>query len=86
MAVSKTLRDIKSGRPVHGCMGGMVAHHAHSHSHEVNEVEELMANPEELTFEFTLVVSNNIYLFLSFFSFMKTFLSIVIKNFFFRLL
>ena len=55
MTVSKTLRDIKAGRQVHGCMGGMAAHHGHSHDHK-DEVEEMMTNPEELTFEFTLMV------------------------------
>merc|ERR1712226_1576128 len=51
MSVSKTLRDIKAGRQVHGCMGAMA--HGHSH-HESDEVDEIIKNPEELTFEFTL--------------------------------
>jgi len=55
MTVSKTLRDIKAGRQVHGCMGGM--HHGHSHN-EKDEIEEIISNPEDLTFQFTLVVRN----------------------------
>jgi len=53
MTVSKTLRDIKAGRQSHGCMGGMMQH-SHAHEHK-DEIQEMMENPEELTFEFTLM-------------------------------
>ena len=54
MTVSKTLRDIKAGRQSHGCMGWMMQH-SHAHEHK-DEIQEMMENPEELTFEFTLMV------------------------------
>ncbi|CBY38166.1 unnamed protein product [Oikopleura dioica] len=55
-AVSKALRDMNAGRKVGGCMGAMVGAHGHSHGDSIeDEIQTLIKNPEELTFEFTLI-------------------------------
>ena len=57
-SVSKALRDMKEGRKVGGCMGSMVNAHGHSHGENDGDViQTLIKNPEELTFEFKLIVS-----------------------------
>jgi len=55
--VSRMLRDISKGRQPHGCMGALAsASGGHGHSHgPPDELAELIAAPEELTFEFTLL-------------------------------
>jgi len=53
VSVSKMLRDIRDGKKAHGCMGALGGH-GHAHEHK-DELQELLAHPEELTFEFELL-------------------------------